>query len=142
MIIIIPLNSVDIDNGIEKIKETSLSYKIKAYEERIQEYVNGIDAVRQAVYKILMTERYKYEIYDWNYGIELNDLFGKNSEFVKGELSVRIEDALCADDRIDSVYDFYYWTDKKGSLCVRFYVKTIYGDFDFEWEADFNCLKI
>lgn len=41
--------------------------------------MDGMEAVKQAVYKILQTERYKYVIYDWNYGVELEDLLEKQS---------------------------------------------------------------
>ncbi len=50
-----------------------------------------------------MTDRYKHEIYNYNYGIELNDLFGKPKEFVKSMLIGRIQDALSVDDRIKKI---------------------------------------
>lgn len=38
--------------------------------------VDGTEADRQAILKILNTERYENEIYSWNYGIETQDLRG------------------------------------------------------------------
>ena len=43
-------------------------------------------AVKQAVYKIIMTERYQYIMYSWNYGVELLDLFGEPVTYVCPEL--------------------------------------------------------
>lgn len=64
----IPLTAV-IQEG-EKIP----SYTYKLDDTRVRGYVDGSEAVKQAVYKILMTERYKYIIYGFNYGVELDRL--------------------------------------------------------------------
>lgn len=39
---------------------------------------DGEEANRQAILKILNTERYKNVIYSWDYGVELQDLRGKS----------------------------------------------------------------
>ena len=71
-------NSIRIDeNGINNIYPSN-TYQMHVEEESI----NGIiteetKAIEQAVYKILNTERYKYIIYSTNYGVELEELFGK-----------------------------------------------------------------
>ena len=46
---------------------TNVNNQIEAT--RIIGFVDNLDAVRQAIYHILMTERYAYLIYDDNYGI-------------------------------------------------------------------------
>ena len=91
---------------------------------------NGIDSVKQAVFKILNTEKYEYIIYSDNYGIRLTDLFGKNIDFVKSELPYRITESLLYDNRITSVEDFIFETPKQHILICKFIVKTIYGDFE------------
>ena len=53
---------------------------------RIQGTVDDLDAVIQTIYKILNTERYEYEIYSWDFGIELVDLYGKDITYVVPEL--------------------------------------------------------
>ena len=82
--------------------------------------------MRQAVYKILNTERYKYIIYSWNYGIELEDLFGQPIPYVYAELQRRIEEALLNDDRITNVHDFDF-SNNGGDVLAVFQVDTIYG---------------
>ena len=104
----IPLSGTNINGNIVIQKQPSLSYKMKLEKERIERTVDGIEAVKQMIYKTLMTDRYRFEIYDWNYGVELDDLLGKPKEFVKAELPRRIEDALIVDDRVEEVTEFEF----------------------------------
>lgn len=97
----------------------------------IRGYCDELKAMRQAIYKIINTERYQYLIYSWNYGIELADLFGKPIPFVYAELQRRIEEALLADDRIRKVYDFAF-SNLGGDVLVKFNVDTVYGTVSIE----------
>ena len=56
--------------------------------------------MKQAIYKILNTERYQYVMYSWNYGIETLDLYGEPVSWGCPELESRIREALMTDDRI------------------------------------------
>lgn len=94
------------------------------------EQVDNLAAVKQAVYKILLTERYQYPIYSWNYGIETMDLYGKPLSYVRPELERRVREALLQDDRITSVDNFTFDTLERNALTASFTVHTIYGDFD------------
>ena len=132
----IPLSGVNINGNIVARKQPSLSYKMKLEKERIERIVDGIEAVKQMIYKTLMTDRYKFEIYDWNYGVELDDLIGQPKEFVKAELPRRIEDALIVDDRVSEVTDFEFTDVNKTTLAVKFTVKTIFGDIEAEKEVN------
>ena len=103
------------------------SKAFQMHEDTLAGYVDGKDAVRQAIYCILNTERYDGLIYDWNYGVELKDLFGKPMELVKSKIKKRIKEALMQDDRIQGVEAFSF----EGSgrkLSVTFTVHTQYGD--------------
>lgn len=131
----IPLSGTNINGNIVVEKQPSLSYKMKLEKERIERNVDGIEAVKQMIYKTLMTDRYRFEIYNWNYGIELDDLLGKPKEFVKAELPRRIEDALIIDDRVDEVTDFEFTDVDKTTLAVKFTVKTIFGNVEAEKEV-------
>lgn len=90
------------------------------------------EAVKQAIYKILNTERYEYIIYSWNYGIQLYDLYGEPVTYVCPELERRIIDALLTDDRINSCENFEFDTSQKGVIVVTFKANTIYGDMEVE----------
>lgn len=93
---------------------------------QIRGYCDEEKAMRQAIYKIINTERYEYIIYSWNYGIELADLFGKPIPFVYAEIQRRIIEALLADDRVKDVYDFSF-SNNGEDVTVTFTASTIYG---------------
>ena len=117
-------------NGIVSEQEQpSLTYRMDVVNERIVGKVDGIEAVKQAVYKALNTERYNYLIYSWNYGIETKDLYGKDMDYCKSELKRRIGEALAQDDRIDSVSDFEFKVDGN-KLTVSFVVHSNVGSFE------------
>lgn len=98
-------------------------------------YVDGAEAVEQAIYCILNTERYEWLIYSWNYGAELKGLFGKPMGIVKSKLKKRIREALLQDDRIQGADAFSF--DVSGRrLHVMFTVHTRYGDVDVKKEVD------
>lgn len=90
--------------------------------------VDEEEALRQAILKIINTERYEHEIYSWDYGIELQDLIGEQIPYVMSEIKRRIEDALTADERIDSVEDFTVEQIGKRELYITFAVITTEGE--------------
>lgn len=98
-------------------------------------YIDGAEAVEQAIYCILNTERYEWLIYSWNYGVELKGLFGKPMGIVKSKLKKRIREALLQDDRIQGADAFSF--DVSGRrLHVMFTVHTRYGDVNVKKEVD------
>lgn len=97
--------------------------------DRISGYTDDLDAVIQAIYLILSTERYKFIIYSWDYGVELVDLYGKPMPYVMAELPRRITEALTQDDRITDVKDFEF--EKNGKvLHTTFTVVTEIANID------------
>ena len=105
------------------------SYTYKQFEYKIQGHVDNIEAVKQSIKKILSTERYDYLIYDWNYGLEIKDLIGKDKLYAYSELKKRISEALLQDDRIISVSNFVFDSNKT-NVTIQFLVTTIYGDLN------------
>lgn len=89
---------------------------------------DGEEANRQAILKILNTERYKNVIYSWDYGVEFQDLRGKPLSYVMSEVPNRITDAITADDRFESCEDFEMEPVGKKALHVTFSVITAEGD--------------
>lgn len=123
--------------NINIITMASKTYKVDFDKNRAKGIFDDIKSLTQAIYKILITKRYKYEIYDWNYGIEIDDLIGMPKEYVKIEIEKRIIDALSIDDRIEKVYNFEFFDlfNDRCSLLVNFVVKSIFGDFNFSLEV-------
>lgn len=98
-------------------------------------YIDELDAVKQAIYLILSTERYEFPIYSWDYGVELIDLYGKPMPYVMSELPRRITEALTQDNRIDDVIDFEF--EKNGKkLHTTFTVVTNAGNVYTGLEVD------
>lgn len=109
----------------------SKTYKVNFEAKQIRGFTDELEAVKQAIVFILNTERYMYEIYSWNYGIELNDLYGEPLSYVYPELKRRIIEALTQDDRIHSV-DGFSFSHKDGEISATFTVHTIFGDVESE----------
>lgn len=131
-----PKQEVEVD--MERMEQKiipSLTWKINEERVEVRGAVDERDAMQQAVHKILRTERYRYAIYDWNYGIELEELYGKNVTYVIPELKKRIEEALLADDRVTAVTDFSF-QQEKGSVTAAFLVHTIFGEMRAERTVD------
>ena len=109
------------------------TYKMQVDDDKVRgSLTDDAEAVKQAAYKIINTERYRHVIYSWNYGIELQDLFGKPVPWCLSEIPRRIREALVQDDRIDDVTDFNLTYDKHGNVLAQFVIKSIYGDISAE----------
>lgn len=123
------------NNTYNAVIDKSLVVGNEEYKNRIDGYVDDLDSIEQAIYMILGTERYKFPIYSWDYGVELVDLYGKPMSYIKCELPERIKEALMTDDRISDVSDFTFTQNGK-KLGVSFTVITIAGDIPADLEVE------
>lgn len=123
-----PVDNLGNDIQIEIQEDATETYKLNIEKDRVIGYTDELEAMKQAIYKIINTERYDYLIYSWNYGIELNDLFGEPIPYVYSEIKRRIIEALTQDTRIESVDAFSFEQIKRGEVFVKFTAHTIYGD--------------
>ena len=113
----------------------SKTYYINRNTNRISGYIDDKDAIVQAIYLILSTERYESVIYNWYYGTEFDSLVGKDRDFVKSELKRRIAEAILEDDRILDVTDFNISFNKDVANVV-FLVETNIGGININWEVN------
>lgn len=127
----LPLMDDDLRNDLIIESAPTHTYKWDYDNKRSLDYTNDLEAMKQACYKIIYTERYQHIIYSWNYGIELEDLFGKPLTYVYPELKRRITEALMADDRVSSVENFSF-SHKKGEVATHFTVVTQFGEIEME----------
>ena len=111
----------------ERTPEIMTSRTYRLTKDRIAGYIDGLDAMKQAVWKRLMTERYVYDIYDDTYGLQTVDLIGKEYSYVISKLQKRIKETLLYDDRITDVNSFEFKRLKDGAW-VGFNVVTIFGE--------------
>ena len=120
----------DIEDA-QEIIETSRTYNIDWTNGRSQGITDGLQAIRQVVYKILQTIRFEHLIYDDDYGSELQGLQGRSEGYVRSEIQRRISEALLQDERIASIEDFTINIAGDEALC-NFRVLSTFGDFKSE----------
>ncbi|MBB6733180.1 DUF2634 domain-containing protein [Cohnella zeiphila] len=106
----------------------SRTWRLDSDRGRAAGMIDELEAVKQAVHKILRTERFFYLIYNADYGSELSGLFGQSSGLADSELRRRVREALTQDDRIRDVVDFDV-SISEDSATVAFTVISTYGDF-------------
>lgn len=127
---LIPQNSFP-DDEFEFVIFPTKTYAMDLKNGRIIGYTDGQEAMKQAIYKVLNTERFEYGAYSNNYGVELNELIGMPMTYVLPEIKRCITEALTWDSRINSVDGFEFETEM-GKVHCTFTVHTIYGDIDAE----------
>ena len=90
--------------------------------------VQGLDAVLVWAWKALHTERFRYEIYTWAYGSELESLIGQpyTGELKRAEAIRYVREALLINPYIRSVDDISV-TFLDGLLEISCALTSIYG---------------
>lgn len=114
-------------NFTEEAEQPSLTFKIDFEKNKIVGKTDGLEAVKQAVFLMLSTERDYSEIYNY-YGIKFYDLIGRDIYLAVSELKRRIIEILKNDNRILEVENFKFNEIDEG-LELVFDVVTIYGKF-------------
>lgn len=112
-----------------------LTYKLDFSNGRIIGKIDGRDAVIQFIRKVLNTNKYAYEIYDWYYGNELFTLLGMPYNYIIVEAPRIIEEALLVDDRIISIDSWNFTQLSHDSAEISFQVHTIYGSIAYVKEV-------
>lgn len=126
-------NPIDYTTDVDTIP--SKTYKLIIKEDkndRIIGYIDNLEVVKQAIYHILSVERYSYDIYSDNYGIELEQYTGRGIDYLKATIENTLQEALLIDLRIINVTVTDIITLQKDSVQVKFNVTSIYGDLQME----------
>ena len=125
----LPQISDDLSGITYTYREPNLTYRLG--EKTVSGKVDKLEAIKQAVYHILMTERYSNPIYGDNYGIELEQYLGKDLGFIVADIQQTLNDALLQDDRITSVIvnDVSKSAKQQSACVIDFTVNTIYGSY-------------
>lgn len=89
--------------------------------------VEGNEAIKVWIYKAILTSRYEYPIYSWDYGSEVMSLIGKayTPSLTQSECKRYIEEALMINPYILDV-DVIDTSFKDTTLTANIKVKTIY----------------
>lgn len=109
--------------------EPTKTYKLDFENGVIGDFIDDDEALRQFIYKAIRTARFRYLIYDDQYGSELEDLIGSDvtDAFLNEEIPRVIREALIYDDRIADVRDFSIKRESDG-MFVEFTVVKTDGD--------------
>ena len=116
--------------------QPSLTYKLDLENKRIMGKVDNNDSIFQAIQKILSTDKYAYDIYDWNYGHELLKLVGKEFSYIEVKLPQIINEALLQDDRIKEITDMEITQVSIDTVSVSFRVITIFSTINYTMEVN------
>ena len=91
--------------------------------------LEGKAALKMWIYKALLTNRYAYPIYSWDYGQDLEELIGQGYEtdFIKSEVERRVQECLLINEHIKgcSNFDINLINDQ---LQISFTVNTTFGE--------------
>ncbi len=117
--------ALTIDLTVKEQSYTDRTYKMS--DTQIAGFVDGMEALKQSIYKALSTEQYEYPIYSFQYGVAWKQLIGEDRSYVRAELRRMVEELLMRDDRIRSVDGFEFSFSGDSCHC-SFNVSSIYGD--------------
>ncbi|WP_373599418.1 DUF2634 domain-containing protein [Paraclostridium bifermentans] len=119
-------------SNLENSIQSSKTYKLDTFNGRITKNIDELESIKQAVFKILQTERFENVIYNADYGVEIAGFIGKAKDFVKTDIERTIKDALLADERILAIESFNVIDDVKDNFKIEFKINSIFGNIDFE----------
>lgn len=124
-----PLNSNK--NRVIETNETlepSKTYKLDIDKGTLGGFIDDEQAVRQFIRKAIATARYRFLIYDDQYGCELENLIGQDIslELLNTEITRIVTEALIYDDRVHDVTNVEVER-KKDELYISFSVQLTEG---------------
>ena len=124
-----------IDNGIttseiQQYEQPTLTYCVSG--KIISGKIDGVEALKQTIHHILVTERYAFPVYSEDYGIELEKYLASDIPTIEADIEETLKDALMQDNRIVNVYVNSVEKDGLDSCKIYFTVNSIYGSFEEE----------
>jgi hypothetical protein len=122
----LPQSEIDLSKGVVFRDQPSLTWIADPVTRRLRGRGDNYEAVRQAVEVIVNVERFRWQIYSPNFGIELDGLLGNEPGFAASELQRRLSDAFLPDSRILGISGFSY-TFEDGVLTAEVTVNTVFG---------------
>ncbi len=128
---LLPNQNIDVNASIMP----GLTYAVDWEKGMVVGKIDALDSVKQAVLKILSTERYEHLIYSTDYGMEWKTILGRDHLYVRAEIQRLLTEALLQDDRIEAILDFRTSWSSSDDIRVRFTVQTLYGSFQLEREV-------
>lgn len=88
---------LDVEDVEEEVEQTSRTYRIDFENGCIDGMIDELDAVKQAITKVMLTERFKNLIYSEEYGSEIKDMLmnaDNTDAFTESETPALVKEAL------------------------------------------------
>lgn len=121
------LEELNIGEELEEIEYPSKTFSIDFENKKVNGIIDEFASATQALYFILKTAQYEYEIFDSGYGLYTKDLIGKPVSYAYSELKRRIPEAVLKDSRFSYVNNFSFKKGKRrDSILLYFTVGTQY----------------
>ncbi|GAC42269.1 DUF2634 domain-containing protein [Paenibacillus popilliae] len=124
-----------LDEPLDDEPSPSLTWKLDLEKGRVVGKTDGLEAIKQAVFKVFQTDRFWHDIYTSDYGHELTLLLGSSPVFAQSEAMRIIQEALVSDDRVQAVENVVVEI-QGDQITIRFTVMTAYGSFEQEVNHD------
>ncbi|MFR1834370.1 MAG: DUF2634 domain-containing protein [Lachnospiraceae bacterium] len=125
-------DQVDFQSALQYVNQPTNTFVIDWESRQIAGMDSGLAAMRQAVEIILQNERFRWQVYNSNFGSEFQDLPGEEYDYIKSEIPRRVEEAFSMDNRILSVENYEFEEPADGTIRVTFDVITVFGDISQE----------
>ena len=122
----LPQSTVDLSQGVEFREYPTRTWYVNPRTRQVSGMADGHLAMEQAVEILFSVERFWWQIYSPNFGMEWRGLIGQNPGYVALELQRRAKDAITTDRRMTGIEDFSYSVDGD-NMTVSFTVTTVYG---------------
>ena len=100
------------------------------------ESVEGIDAIKVWIWNCLHTQRFRYPLYSWDYGADLEQYIGQTvtEEFLNADCEDEIREALQVNPYITGIEDFQA-TFENGHLSLSFTAVTKFGNTEVDYDV-------
>lgn len=126
--------SIPVESLEEAAELPSATYRLDLDSGRILGRVDGIEAIKQAIRKALITPRFRCLIYSTDYGSEIKNTViagDATPEYIECDMPRLVEDALAMDERILNIRDFA--VSIEGEIArVSFVVDTVFGETEID----------
>lgn len=120
-------------NVIEMPKEYGIDFKTG---QLTGEIVEGIEAIKVWIWMCLHTQRFRYPLYSWDYGADLEQYIGQTvtEEFLNADCEDEIREALLVNPYITGIEDFET-TFENGRLLLSFTAVTKFGNTEVNYDV-------
>lgn len=122
----LPETTINLSQGVAFQDWPTKTWYVNPSTKQVSGMADGQLAMRQAVEILFSTERFDWQIYTPNFGMQWRGLIGQSPGYVGLEIQRRIQDAIKPDRRMTGIENFSY-TVKGDSMTVSFTVTTVYG---------------